>query len=397
MKERHELLQMLHLSTGIPVYILNDKCNIQVSYPDIQLPKVAKYLIEQFHENGCDISHPLFLCENPVYFFALAQVSENAYVLLGPAGPMRYNKNALRESIRETAYAADMETILNILEFGPNVSMQNMVNTLRLAVHVIIGNVIATEHICMRFQEQRQINIGPHLVQNQFQEMEEQRLHTPKSYEDILHKSIENGDPSVFKEYQLKPVPGAIGRMSFNPEQQKRYEFVVSMTLFSRAAMRGGLDAETALSISDAFCQEMDSLPAPVDTTQLQVSAIHVFIEKVREVKQADTHYSPAIAACRRFITNNVQNKIQLSDIANYCGLSPSWLSKKFEAEVGVSIPDYIHEKRLEHACHLLQYTSFSICEISNILQYCTQSYFTEKFKERYHMTPKKFRDTHAL
>ncbi len=397
MKERHELLQMLHLSTGIPICMINNSCNIQISYPDIHLPQVAKYLVDQFHENGCDSAHPLFLCENPIHFFALAQVSDNTYVVLGPAAPIHYNENTLRNLIQETAYAADTDNLLNILEFGSDISMKNVIHALRLAVHIITGNVIDTENICTLFREEPSQNIAPHLIQNYFHAMEEHRLHTPKSYEDILFESIQNGDPSIFKEYQLNAVPGAIGRMSFNPEQQKRYEFVTAMALSSRAAMRGGLDTESALSISDAFCQEMDCLPAPVDTSYLLTCAIRVFTEKVREIKQTDTHYSPVITSCCRYISNNVQCKIRLNDIANYCGLSANWISKKFEMEVGVSIPDYIHKKKLEHACRLLQYSSFSICEISNILQYCTQSYFTEKFKERYHMTPKEFRDTHAL
>lgn len=397
MKERHELLQMLHLSTGIPVCLINNSCNIKISYPDIHLPQVTKYLVNQFHEHGCDFSHPLFLSETPTHFFALAQVSDNAYVVLGPASPMHYSENSLRNSIQETSYATDMDTLLNILEFGPNISMQNVIHALRLAVHIITGNVIDTENICVLFCERSPQNIGPNLIQNHFHALEEQRLHTPKSYEDIFLESIQNGESSILKEYQVKPVPGAIGRMSFNPEQQKRYEFVTVMALSSRAAMRGGLDVESAMSISDIFCQEMDSLPTPVDTRHLLVCAIRTFTEKVREIKQAERHYSPVIASCCRFISNNVQCKIQLSDIADYCGLSPHWLSKKFEKEVGVSIPDYIHKMKLEHACRLLQYTPFSISEISNILQYCTQSYFTEKFKEHYHMTPKEFRNSHGL
>lgn len=397
MKERHELLQMLHLSTGIPVCMINNSCHIQISYPDIHVPHAAKYLVNQFHDHGCDFTHPLFFCENPVHFFALAQVSDNAYVILGPAAPIHYNENTLRNSIQETAYAADMDTLLNILEFGPNISMQNVIHALRLAVHIITGNVIDTENIYTLFCERTPQNIGPSLIQNHFHAMEEHHLHTPKSYEDIFLESIQNGESSILKEYQVKPVPGAIGRMSFNPEQQKRYEFVTAMALSSRAAIKGGLDIESALSISDAFCQEMDSLPSPVDTSYLLACAIRIFTERVREIKQANAHYSPVITSCCRFISNNVQCKIKLSDISDYCGLSPNWLSQKFEAEVGISIPDYIHKKKLEHACLLLQYTSFSICEISNILQYCTQSYFTEKFKEHYHMTPKEFRNTHAL
>lgn len=395
-QEQYETLRTLYLATGIPLAVLDKERNVLFSCLDVCLPHTSDYLMGQFQKYMCDSTHPLLLCECPTYFLALAGFEKDCFIMFGPVGGNRYDKRLLRGHLKESVYAADLDALMNVLEFGSSVSLQNVQYTLRMAIHAITGNLIPIENIYIRYRKQIQSDVGELLTQNQFELLEEKKFHTSKQYEDALMESIKRGDITVFQEeYQYCPIPGMIGRMSFDEERQKRYEFVTSIAVICRAAMRGGLDPEIAYSLADMFCQQMDRLPTPVDTGALYIHAINTYIEKVKEAKRP-TGCSPEVACCRNYICQNLQSKICLEDIARQCGFTPRWISKKFEKEMGMSIPEYIQQKRLEHACHLLRYTMFSISEISNILQYSTQSYFTKKFKERYHITPKKYRDTYG-
>ena len=396
MKYRHELLHTLHLATGIPLSIYNVQSGIMLSYPDVLLSKTIIYAIETFRSQQCDSRHPLVINEQSFCFIALAELNPNSYIMLGPISPVKYSEKQLRHFLSQTSYLEDTEKILNMLIYGSESSIQNIINALILAVHILSDRFVSADdvHVLSHIFLMREINAK--LVKKQYEASENEIFHTPKRYEDLLFEAIQKGNPEIFEKYRVQPVPGTIGKMSLNFDQQSRYLFVTTCSLVCRAAMEGGVDPETAYTLCDNFCQQMDSLKPPVNIKYLYDSMIYTYIDKVNEVQQKNNHYSPAIKDCCYYISKNIQNKLCLSDIAAYCGLSPRWLSQKFLKETGESITEYIQHVKLDRARQLLLYTDFPISDISNILQYSTQSYFTEQFKKRYHVTPKKFREEHC-
>ena len=85
-----------------------------------------------------------------------------------------------------------------------------------------------------------------------------------------------------------------------------------------------------------------------------------------------------------------------LRSIAEYLNMNPTYLSRLFKKEMDVSISAYIKTERLKTAAHLLQYSNYSISEISEYLNFSSQSHFTSSFQELYGLTPKKYRDLHT-
>ena len=53
---------------------------------------------------------------------------------------------------------------------------------------------------------------------------------------------------------------------------------------------------------------------------------------------------------------------------------------------------DYIHQKRIEKAAHLLTSTAHSIQDIALKVGYNDINYFTRKFKKHFQMTPSVYR-----
>ena len=74
-------------------------------------------------------------------------------------------------------------------------------------------------------------------------------------------------------------------------------------------------------------------------------------------------------------------------------GLSESYLSRVFKQNLGVSISDYIREKKIEKATHLLKYSDKPIIDIANYLSFSSQSHFIQIFEGFMGLTPKKYRD----
>lgn len=71
-------------------------------------------------------------------------------------------------------------------------------------------------------------------------------------------------------------------------------------------------------------------------------------------------------------------------------------LSKTFKEETGMSITAYINQVRIEKSKQLLADRSYSLVDISNIVGFDDQSYYTKVFKSITGMSPGKYRETHG-
>ena len=78
--------------------------------------------------------------------------------------------------------------------------------------------------------------------------------------------------------------------------------------------------------------------------------------------------------------------------LADEFSLSQSYISRIFKRQTGLSIPDYIHEKRVRKAKHLLLHTALAVSEISSQVGYSTPWTLNRIFKRQVKMTPGAFR-----
>ena len=102
---------------------------------------------------------------------------------------------------------------------------------------------------------------------------------------------------------------------------------------------------------------------------------------------------SKPVMQCVNYIYSHIKERITISTLADYTGLSENYLSRIFKQNLGVSISDYIREKKIEKATHLLRYSDKSLIDIANYLSFSSQSHFIKTFENFMGITPKKYRD----
>ncbi|WP_342515003.1 helix-turn-helix domain-containing protein [Sporosarcina sp. FSL K6-1522] len=81
-----------------------------------------------------------------------------------------------------------------------------------------------------------------------------------------------------------------------------------------------------------------------------------------------------------------------LADCADSLRINKSTLSRRFSAESEQSFRVILHQVRIQEAKRLLQETDLSMEEISQLVGYTHQSYFTAKFKQVEQCTPHAYR-----
>lgn len=101
---------------------------------------------------------------------------------------------------------------------------------------------------------------------------------------------------------------------------------------------------------------------------------------------------STTVNKVMEYIFMNLNQEISLKDLADYCRLTPNYLSAVFKKETGQSVMAFVTEKKIQYACSLLSDTAFQIQEVAHHLGYDDVSYFTRVFRKVMGMAPSTYR-----
>lgn len=97
-----------------------------------------------------------------------------------------------------------------------------------------------------------------------------------------------------------------------------------------------------------------------------------------------------------QFIHFNFERNIQIPDIANYVGITHSYLFQIFKQNLNTSPKDYLLHYRMEHAKHLLETTDIPVKSIASSVGYIDPLTFSKMFSNVVGVPPhrisKKFR-----
>jgi AraC-like DNA-binding protein len=110
------------------------------------------------------------------------------------------------------------------------------------------------------------------------------------------------------------------------------------------------------------------------------------------QILHKQTLYPKPIIICMDYIYDYLHTKLSLSQLAKAAGLSPSYLSRLFHKETGMTISEYITRKRVEAAENMLKFSDHSCIEISNYLCFSSESHFIQVFKKQTGYTPREYR-----
>lgn len=162
------------------------------------------------------------------------------------------------------------------------------------------------------------------------------------------------------------------------------------VTLMTRLAIDSGVPLESAFGLSDTLIQNLPNIKTTKECIQYIKYASYEFIDLLHS---STIQCSVLINQCRSYIDTHIYDKITLQDLENLTGRSSVYLSTRFKKELNISFSQYVLERKIEEAKHLLLFTDHSFQEISTLLNFTSQSHFTQRFREVTKQTPKSFRN----
>ena len=109
------------------------------------------------------------------------------------------------------------------------------------------------------------------------------------------------------------------------------------------------------------------------------------------EAYSEDSRYD--IYNITEFIDRRLADSVQVSEVAEQCGMSYSYFAKKFLAVYGKSCKEYIEEMRIIKAEEFLIFTDFDLGRISRETGFTDASHLIRSFRKLRGVTPRQYRN----
>ena len=382
---------------GIPIRIYRRQEQIYF-YSVINFPAdpISPYL-----NNVFDIKEHIGYFTTPYFnYYGLVKSNDHSIVI----GPSRQTSMSDHD-MRKLAFACEVPSahtndFISAMKSLVQMPLGSIIQILCTLNYVLNGEKYSLEDITIYDFEQT--NLQKTIENERFNKSYEahaeyvpRETHNTLALEQTLMQMISMGDVGALCEW-LSHAPSVRGGVIANDAmRQLKNTFVVTATLASRAAIKGGLNAEDALSLSDEYIQKCERLSSVEQIINLQY---HMVLEYTRRVERIRLGKKPSklLMQVTNYVQHNLSKPINVCELAKSMYISRTHLAAKFKQETGMTLTDFILGEKIAEAKRLLRYNDKSLSLIADYLGFSSQSHFTKTFKRFEGTTPREYRNLHA-
>ncbi len=377
--------------SGVPVRIFEGER--QVFYHSvISLPRDP---MQVYREKIWEVKAHLGYYVTPIFHYYGIVNSGETKIVVGPTFPVPNSDQALRElAFRADVPPDEVEVFVQGIKNIVSLSLESLMQMLCTVNHIINREKLALEDVAIfndeqvalqtASQEQRVRKITDEMADIPFP-------HNTYDLEQTMLSIVRKGDTAALRQWFSKAPAVRGGILAGEALRQMRNTFIVTATLVSRSAIRGGMDVEDAVSLSDSFIQQCELLSSPDRLTNLQYHMIEEFTERVDRIRQG-SHESRLAIQVANYVQKHLSEPISTETLAKELYLSRTHLSACFHRETGETLTAFITKEKMEEAKRLLRYSDKSMTAISNYLGYSSPSHFGKVFRKTAGCTPREYR-----
>lgn len=323
----------------------------------------------------------------------LSEEEENGLVLIGPYTHEPLNADVALEISERNGIAPRYQKLIN--EFIMAVPLVKEDSTLFLLLDTFCEGLwqgkFETMHVQNAFMPPEQITVlpdGEREIDDTFLNMK--NMERRYQFENEMMDAVTMG-----LEYKATQMLAMFTENSFekrlaDPLRNFKNYGVIMNTLLRKAAERGGVHPVHLDRISSRFATEIEKMTSLHQNRQLMAE---MFRDYCRLVKKHNLKaYSPIVKQAVIAIESDPSAEMTLHVLAKELKVSGGYLSTVFKKETGKTVTEYIREKRIFYAMHLLENTSL---QIQTVAQHCGMpdvQYFSKLFKRHTGKTPTQYR-----
>ncbi|MFD1420219.1 helix-turn-helix domain-containing protein [Lactiplantibacillus songbeiensis] len=207
---------------------------------------------------------------------------------------------------------------------------------------------------------------------------------------------VEHGNLTEFNQYYVPfMAAGNFGKLANYDLRSKKNITIAATTLFTRAAIRGGMFAEGAYALSDQCIQTAEHQTTITNVYEYTRAIGELFLKNVARIKRQNI--PSIIYLAQEYIYDNVQTIKTVAEVAAHVHTSESYLMHLFKQTTGSPIMQFIITQKIQYARLQLVFTDQSIGDLSDTLGFANQGELTRAFKKQLGVTPSKFRQQQQI
>ena len=312
--------------------------------------------------------------------------TSGALLLLGPVPEfpcLKENAYVITKAIGEKRNRAD--EVMDFFDQIPIMPLTTFAKHLLFLNYVVNGEEIQENML----EYQLEYLLGK---ERSAGEWDERVLHNTREMDRQLEACVEYGQLEELKAcMQVIDREGKMGMAGGNSLRSFKNVAISSVALIARAAIRGGLNYEKALTMSDWYAREIEIQSSVEDAKNILEKAFFDYTSRVAKIRRLNSE-SADVRKISDYIQTHLYEQISVGTIAEYVGRNESSLCRSFKKTTGKTLLSYINECKMEEAKRRLAYTSDLIVDIAIGLGYSSQSYFTSVFGKYAGMSPAEYR-----
>ncbi len=382
--------------SGVPIRLYDGE-TLKFSYSLVKLPKDPA---ELYREDLWRIRESVGYFVTRIFNYYGVINSGFHKIVIGPTRQTGNTDQELRELAFQLGVAPeDAASFVSGMKSIIRMPLESIMQILCTMNYVLNGEKLSLQDIAV-FDDQQNILSKDAVAKQDVQQYSHeniplQNVHNTFELEQAVMTIVRKGDTAALREwFQAAPaVRGGI--IAADQLRQLKNTVIVSATLASRAAIRGGMDVEDAFSLSDAYIQKCELLNSPDHIMNLQYHMILEYTQKVERLRLGK-HPGKLTIDVANYIQHHLSEPITVENIAKELYLSRPYLSRKFIEETGESLTDFILKEKTEEAKRLLRYSDKSLTAISDYLGFSSPGHFSRVFRKYAACPPSEYRDRYT-
>jgi AraC-like DNA-binding protein len=391
--------QVISLLTNLEVQLFDNEGNSQLHYARYDLPNVLErlkkealvHVLQQSFEKDCVY---VFRDSIQLVFLSAGIWGGSKYggaIVVGPFICKVYHPQLLSEMRQKGRLSHVMQSELqqyyNTLPMIDE-AKQQAISYLLINIFtqgliepqlIEINSVPPEESSAVKFNGVQEQEQDPELIEKRY-EIENKVLH-----------AITKGDPHLLKE-ALEETKGLSWpvRLPNALVRSKKNLLISSNTLFRKATENAGVHPLQLDRISGKFAIQIELAQSIDELAGLYAEMAQVYCSVVKELSVAAL--SSPVKEAVTYIRLNIDQPLSLNRIADSLSVHPSYLSRAFKRELGMTFTEYINKLRIKEAKYLLDHWSASVTEVAYAVGYRDPHYFSKMFHKLEHVTPQDYR-----
>ena len=215
-------------------------------------------------------------------------------------------------------------------------------------------------------------------------------LETRYKNEAFLMECIAHGDYRSIENMERLNSADIKPRLSDSIRDRKNFMIILN-TICRKAAQTAYIHPVHLDEISRKFAIKIEDCTsiAQLEVLENEITRKYCLLVQSHSLRT----YSKPIQNVINYISFNLTADLSLNALSEEFMLNSSYLSTLFKKETGVTLTNFVNNKRIEHAIYLLNTTQSAIQDIAAQCGINDVNYFTKLFKKLKNMTPTQYRE----